>query len=70
MLNKGIAIESWNENTEAIVEMLACLDCIDIITTRLTSELSMTSARTSLIGLFRIFKATFNRPEFKVYWSF
>lgn len=70
MMNKGIAIESWNENTEAIVEMLADLDCVDIITTRLTSKLSMTSARTSLIGLFRIFKKTFNRPEFKVYWSF
>lgn len=70
MMNKGIAIESWNENTETIVKMLADVDCVDIITTRLTSELSMTSARTSLIGLFRIFKETFNRPEFRVYWSF
>lgn len=69
-MKRGIAIESWNENNRDIAKMLSDLDCVDIITTRLTKDLSMTSARTSLIGLFRVFKATFNRPEMRVYWSF
>lgn len=69
-MKRGIAIESWNENSRDIAQMLIDLDCVDIITTRITKDLSMTSARTSLIGLFRVFKATFNRPEMRVYWSF
>lgn len=69
-MNKWFCIESWNENCRDITQMLTDLDCVDIITTRLTKDLSMISARTSLIGLFRVFKATFNRPEMRVYWSF
>lgn len=70
MLNKGIHIETWNENVEAVIEMLTDVDCLGIISMRQDRDTSIVSARTNFLGLFRIFKKTFNRPEFRVYWSF
>lgn len=69
MMNKGVHIETWIENEHEIIEMLADLDCLDIVTMRQNLKTIVISARTSLLGLFRVFKATFNRPEMRVYWS-
>lgn len=69
-MSKGVCIETWNENVNSVIEMLTDVDCLGIISMRQDRETSVVSARTSLLGLFRIFKKTFNRPEMKVYWSF
>ncbi len=69
-MNREICIESWKENQEDILNMLCEVDCLDIFVIRQDRDTIIARARTNLIGLFRLFKRTFNRPEMRLYFSF
>ncbi len=69
-MKREICIESWKENQEDILNMLCDVDCIDIFVIRQDRDTIITRARTNLIGLIRLFKRTFNRPEMRLYFSF
>lgn len=69
-MKREICIESWKENKDDILNMLCDVDCIDIFVIRQDRDTIITRARTNLIGLIRLFKRTFNRPEMRLYFSF
>ena len=67
MMNKGIVIETWRENRLDVLHLLKEFDCLDIRIMSQDSQTILASARTSLIGMFRLFLYLMKHPEMKMY---
>ena len=66
-MNKGIIVETWRENRADVLRMLKDFDCLDIRIMTQDSQTILASARTSLVGMFRLFLSLMKHPEMKMY---
>lgn len=66
-MNKGIIVETWKENRLDVLRMLKDFDCLDIRIMTQDSQTILASARTSLIGMLRLFLYLMKHPEMKMY---
>lgn len=66
-MNKGIIVETWKENRVDVLRLLKDFDCLDIRIMTQDSQTILASARTSIVGMFRLFLHLMKHPEMKMY---
>lgn len=66
-MNKGIIVETWKENRADVLRLLKDFDCLDIRIMTQDSQTILASARTSIVGMFRLFLYLMKHPEMKMY---